>query len=438
MFRKSILAAAMPLIFIIAAGVAAAQTAPVSGRVELKKADGTVVPVQGALVEIFRTDIKSSGPADKTDKKGVFNFAGLPLGATYVISVSAPGAAPQYLPNVKAGNTDIKITLSEGDGRRLTPDEVREALARSGTAGEAPPELTAGEKKAKEEYEKKVKEIQEKNAKIQQKTAIIEAALKDGNAAFQAKNWDAAIAKYDEGIAADPDFAGSAPVLMNNKGAALRERAVLIYNQNVKNPDTTAKLEAFRRVKEDLGTAAATYARSLEILKNAQPGDINDPKLRESQMAVALRGASDTFRLMTLTEQIDETKLDLAKTLIPEYISIETDPTRKNQAKLILADLYRILGDADNAIAEYRKIVEEMPDNLDALAGLGLSLVNAGYINNNKEQLQEGANYLQKYAAAAPDGHKYKSDALGLIESLKAEQKITPQKVTTPTRRRNN
>ncbi|MCV4639624.1 hypothetical protein OFB62_30450, partial [Escherichia coli] len=86
------------------------------------------------------------------------------------------------------------------------------------------------------------------------------------------------------------------------------------------------------------------------------------------------------FRLMTLTEQIDETKLDLAKTLIPEYISIETDPTRKNQAKLIIADLYRILGDADNAIAEYRKIVEEMPDNLDALAGLGLSLVNAGYI----------------------------------------------------------
>ncbi|MBO0200996.1 hypothetical protein, partial [Vibrio alginolyticus] len=80
----------------------------------------------------------------------------------------------------------------------------------------------------------------------------------------------------------------------------------------------------------------------------------------------------------------------------------------------------------------------EMPDNLDALAGLGLSLVNAGYINNNKEQLQEGANYLQKYAAAAPDGHKYESDALGLIESLKAEQKITAQKVTTPTRRRNN
>jgi tetratricopeptide (TPR) repeat protein len=437
MFKKFILAAAMPLIVIFGAGIASAQTAPVSGRVELKKADGTVVPVQGALVEIFRTDIRSSGPADKTDKKGVFNFAGLALGATYVISVSAPGAAPQYLPNVKAGQTDIRITLSEGDGRRLTPEEVREAIAK-GAGGEAPAQMSEEEKKAQAEYEKKVKEIQEKNAKIQQKTAIIEAALRDGNNAYQAKNWDLAIAKYEEGIEADPDFAGSAPVLLNNKGAALRERAVITYNQNVKNPDASAKVEAFRRVKEDLGTAAATYARSLEILKNAQPGDIADPKLRESQMAVALRGAADTFRLMTLTEQVDETKIELAKALIPEYVASETDPARKAQARVILADMYRILGDSDNAIAEYRKVVEEMPDNLDALAGLGLSLVNAGYINNNKEQLQEGANYLQKYASAAPDGHKYKNDAIGLIESLKAEQKITPQKVTTPTRRRNN
>ena len=80
-------------------------------------------------------------------------------------------------------------------------------------------------------------------------------------------------------------------------------------------------------------------------------------------------------------------------------------------------------------MAEYRKALETSPENIDAMAGLGLSLVNAGYISNNKEQLQEGANFLQKYASSAPDGHKYKADALGLIESLKTEQKIAPQKV---------
>ena len=402
------------------------QTAPISGKIEMKKADGSVAPLEGALVEVFRTDIKSSGPADKTDKKGQFSFAGLAVGATFVVSVSAPGASPTYLPGVKPGMDNIKLTLSEGDGRRLTPDEVRQAASQTG--GETR-ELTAEEKKQQAEYEAKRKEIESKNAKIQQETAIIEASLKDGNAAFNAKNWDAAVAKYDEGINANPTFAGSAPVLMNNKGAALRERAVINYNQNVRSTDASAKVAAFQKVKADLGEAADTYSKSLTILKNAQAGDITDPNLKAQQMATALRGASDTFRLMAQTEQVDETKLEIAKTLIPEYIAAETDAARKDQAKLILGDLYRVTGDADNAIAEYRKVLETSPDSLDAMAGLGLSLVNAGYINNNKEQLQEGANFLQKYATAAPDGHKFKADALGLIESLKTEQKIAPQKV---------
>lgn len=413
---------------------AAAQSAPYSGRVELKKADGSVVPLEGATVEVFRTDIKGAGPADKTDKKGMFSFAGLQVGATFVISVSAPGASPQFIPNIKAGSPAIVITLSEGDGRRLTPEEVRAAVEQY--AANPKGELTEEQKKQQAEFEKKKAEVEAKNTKIQQETAIIQASLKDGNAAYTAKDWSLAIAKYEEGINANPTFAGSAPVLMNNKGAALRERAVSTYNKNVKNTDVTAKVEAFKSVKDDLGTAAEAYNKSWDLLKNAQPGDISDPQIKANQIAIALRGAIDTFRLMALTEQVDETKLDIAKSMIPEYLNSETDPAKKDQAKLILADLYRVTGDADNAITEYRKVVEVAPDNLDALAGLGLSLVNAGYINDNKELLQEGANYLQKYASAAPDGHKFKADALGLIESLKAEQKIAPQKVT-PGRKKN-
>ena len=429
-------------IFVIAAVLSAstavfAQTAPLAGTVELKKADGSVAPLEGALVEVFRTDIKSSGPANKTDKKGHFSFAGLIIGGEYVISVSAPGAAPTYQPGVKPGMENVKLTLSPGDGRRLSADEVRQGLAQAGS-GTASGELTAEQKKAQAEYEKQKAEVESKNAKILKENEIIEASLKDGNAAFTAKNFDIAVAKYDEGINANPTFAGSAPVLLNNKGAALKERAVINFNQNVRNTDASAKVAAFVKVKADLGEAADSYSKSLNILKNAPAGDISDPNIKTQQIATSLRGLFDTFRLMAQTEQVDETKIELAKTAIPEYIASETDAARKEQAKLILGDLYRVTGDADNAIAEYRKTLEGSPDSLDALAGLGLSLVNAGYINNNKEQLQEGANYLQKYATAAPDSHKYKADALGLIESLKAEQKIAPQKVSTPARRRNN
>ena len=448
MIKKLSISFVFTITAIVFGGVAVqAQSAPVSGKVELKKTDGTIVPLEGAMVEVFRTDIKSSGPADKTDKKGQFSFAGLQVGATFVISVSAPGASPSVLPGIKPGMDNIKFTLNEGDGRRLTPDEVRQAVAQGSGGGAA--EMSEEDKKAKAEYDKKVAEVTAKNEKIKQETAIIEASLKDGNAAYNAKNWDLAIAKYDEGINANPTFAGSAPVLMNNKGAALRERAVLTYNQNVKSSDPSVKVAAFTKVKADLGEAAATYNASLQILKNAQPGDIADPNIKASQTATALRGVSDSFRLMSQTEQVDDTKLEIAKTVIPEYIAAETDATRKEQAKMIMGDIYRVTGDAENAIAEYRKVLVDSPNNLDAMAGLGLSLVNQGYIvleegkanrdktkeESGKATLQEGANYLQTYASAAPDGHKYKADALGLIESLKAEQKIAPQKVT-PARKR--
>ena len=59
-----------------------AQTAPVRGKVELKKADGTLTPVANATVDVYRTDVKAKLPSGKTDKKGAFVFAGLPLGAT--------------------------------------------------------------------------------------------------------------------------------------------------------------------------------------------------------------------------------------------------------------------------------------------------------------------------------------------------------------------
>lgn len=434
MFRRTLIFIfAVATILLAFSAVSLAQNAPISGTVSLKKADGTVAPLEGATVEAFRTDIKASAPAVTTGKRGEFNFLALQPGGTYVLSLSAPGAEPQFLPNVKAGTANLKFELKEGDGQRLTPDEVRGAAALVAGGGQQ----TEDQKKAQAEQAAKIKEVTEKNAKIEQETKIIDASLKEGNDAFAAKNWDLAVAKYDAGIAANPTFAGSAPVLMNNKGAALRERAVVTYNANVRSTDAGAKVAAFGKVKADLGEAAEVHHKSWTLLKNAPANEIAGPT-KDTQIATAVRGAADTFRLMALTEQVDEAKIALAKEMIGEYVSIETDSAKKESSKLILGDLYRVTGDADNAIVEYRRVVESSPDNLDALAGLGLSLVNAGYINDNKEQLQEGANYLQKFASAAPDSHKYKDDAVGLISTLKDEQKITPQKVTTPARRRNN
>jgi hypothetical protein len=121
MFRKnyfSLLVAAA--LFLSGSLFVFAQTAPVRGKVELKKADGTTQPVAGAMVEVFRTDAKGKGTTAKTNKKGEFAFAGLMLGQTFALSISAPNVKPGVYPNVRAGNENVLITVVEGDSKRLT------------------------------------------------------------------------------------------------------------------------------------------------------------------------------------------------------------------------------------------------------------------------------------------------------------------------------
>ena len=436
MFRKSLISFIFVAAFMTITHTAAiAQSAPVNGSVELVKADGTKEPVAGAVVEPYRMDIKSGFPSAKTDKKGQFAFAGFPLGATFVLSVSAPGCAPTLYPGVRAGQEKLLISLSPGDGHKFTEDEARKGAAAKpaggNTSGEKPAELTADQKKAQAEYEAKKAEVEAKNAKAAKTNEVISRAVKEGNDAFTAKNYDLAVAKYTEGIDADPQFVGSAPILLNNRSTTLTARAVDSYNKAIKLTDPTEKVAAYTAVKKDLADASDGYLKSWNVLVNAPATDIVDKANYEATKLGALRGAKDTYWKAVRTEQVDPSVIESAKLLIPEYLKVETDPVKKAEASVTFADLYRVVGDSENAIAAYKKILETSPDDPDALAGAGLSLVNLGYINNDKTKLQEGANMLQKFASIAPDTNKYKADALALIETLKKEQNVTPQKVTT-------
>ena len=437
MFRKSYFTFVLiGALFVIGHTSGFAQYAAVSGTVEIEK-DGKREPVAAALIEVYRTDIKAGFPSAKTNKKGEFSFAGLPVGAaTFVFSISAPGCAPTIYPNVKAGQEKLLITMKAGDGAKWTEAEVRQAVAAGGASSAKPSgELTAEQKKAQAEYEAKVKEIESKNTKAKQSDEIIRKALQEGNDAFAAKNYDLSISRYDEGIQADPNFVGSAPVLLNNRATALTSRGVDTYNKNTKSTDITAKLEAFGKVKADFADAISTLNKSIEIIKNATQADLAASPNAEPNRLAAIRGAKEVIRYTVLTEQVGEGVADLATKLIPDYIAIETDVAKQNEGRLLLADLFRVAGDSEKAIAEYRSLLAIAPANLDALSGIGFSLVNLGYIKNDKTQLQEGANFLLRFSSAAPDTNKFKADAVGLLDILKKEQNVAPVKAT-PVRKR--
>ncbi len=456
MFRKNYFTFLfLTSLFLLGSLATFAQTAPVRGKVELRKADGTVEPLAGAVVEPFRTDAKGKSPSAKTNKKGEFSFAGLQLGSIFALSVSAPNVAPSILPNVKAGMENLVITVSEGDGKRRTEDEVRQALANpkstaapttntTATAAQPaaeeapkPAELTAEQKKQQAEYEAKVKEVTAKNENIKQKTSIIEASLKAGNDAFGSKNYDVAIAKYSEGIQADPDFVGTAPILLNNRGAALKNRGVDYYNQAARSTDAAMKAQMMPKAKQDLQEAVASYNQSWTVLKNAQPTDIPNQANYDTTKYQALSGLVDAYRLLFLTKS-DMTKTAEAKAAYADYFAIETDAAKKAKAQISLGDIMREAGDSENAIEAYRAALVSSPDNADALAGLGLSLfaAGAGSVPENKTQMQEGLNYMEKFAQTAPETHPLKASVKDAVTYLKTEQKLTPQKVTS-TKRKN-
>ena len=130
-------AAAALVVASLGAGAAGAQVAQASGTVTLKQAEGGALPLSGATVDIYRTDIKGRYWV-KTDGKGRYLHHGLPLVGTYTLVFSAPGAQPAVFNGCRFGDSELNAVLEPGDGRRPSPDEVR-------TEDERPCAAAAGE-----------------------------------------------------------------------------------------------------------------------------------------------------------------------------------------------------------------------------------------------------------------------------------------------------
>lgn len=414
--------------------IASAQTGALRGHVTLKQEDGTVAPVANAVIDVYRVDIFSKSPfSTKTNKKGEFVYAGLQYTGDYVIVASAPGARATWQGGVKAGrDVDYPIVLEPGDGARITADELKTLMASSrgtGAAAAAPTAKESAEDKAKREaIEKKNAEIMKNNEKAQSSNAIVDRTFKAGNEAFKAKNYDLAIAQYDEGLNADPEHPG-VPSLLTNKTMALNARAVEKYNAGVKSNDEAAKEAA----KKDWQAASESGAKAVALLKAAAaPADATAAANAKANLYFALLARADSTRLFVT--KVDQSKVDLGVTAFQEYIAAETDPVKKAKAENDLAQMLFDANAFDRALAAYQKILETNPDDLNALLRSGQSLFNIGAINTDKTKYQEAANYLAKFVDKAPDENPFKADAKAILDALKDQENVKPEK-TTPVRR---
>jgi tetratricopeptide (TPR) repeat protein len=432
MFRRYLLPLLASIAFIFSTSLlVSAQNGQLFGHVTLKQADGTIVPAADAVVDVFRADL----PGDyqlKTNKKGEFVHAGLPFTGTYTLGVSMAGAQPYYLPNVKAGrDVDYKIELATGDGKRLTRAEIKALLARAPSAS-ADTKPSSEDKAKREELIKKNAEIEAANKKAEASNTTVERTFKAGNEALKAKNYDLAITQFDEGLSADPDHPG-APALLTNKTMALNARAVEKYNGAIRATDDAAKTAGLESAKKDWQAASEAGARAVTLLK-AMPAASDAAAANNAKINLyfALLARADAMRLFVA--KVDQSKADDGVVAYKEYIAAESDPVKKSKAE---HDLAQMLFDAnvfDRALVEYQKILEANPDDLNALLRAGQALFNIGAINTDKIKYQEAANYLARFVEKAPDTDPLKADAKAILDALKEQANVKPDK-TPPVRR---
>ena len=426
MFRRYLLGVvALAALFFSTAVLAAAQVGPLRGHVVMKHADGTTVPVAGALIDVYRIDI-SGKYETKTDKKGEFVFAGLPYTGTYILAASQAGASPDWIPKVKAGqDIDYTLTLTPGDGSRFTLEQLKAAMAQTSGGGSAQP--TAEDKSKRAEMERRNAEIAAANEKTKSANEIVGRTFTAGNAALLAKNYDEAIKQYQEGLAAD----ATQSALLTNEAAAYKARGVERYNAAVSAKDDTERNTGFEAAKSDFKAAAAASTQATTLIKGSTvPTEASELEHYNRNKLASFSNHAESMRL--LVTKVDATQADAALTAFKDYVAVEPDPAKKEKAQLDAAQMLLDAGAVDKAYTEFHVILETQPNNADANLGAGLSLFASG----DKTKYQDAANYLQHYVDVAPDTHKFKSDAKAILAELKNTEKVVPEKTTAPARRR--
>lgn len=390
----------------LAAVSALAQVGRIEGDVKKK---GTGEPIAGALVEIVRQDIKGNYPV-KTDKKGHFIHAGVPIQGTYTLLISADGYAPEARLDVKPTGELLTFELLPGDGRKLTVEEVRKGASSSSAAPS--PKSAAEAKKQQEEYEKKLKEIQAKNEKIKADFEKMKQLFESGRGKFNNKDWAGAITDYREAIALDPEQ----HVIHGNLALALYNQGVTQLNESLKDP---SKREPAKQSFTDAVTSAGQAVSVLNTTTASDAAKANAPETKQNK-AQYLKIKADSESLLgrrfgdgAMAEAANKDYTDLA--------AMTDDPAKKKEYIFKGAETLREAGKNEAAIAAYKSLLEQDPNYADALYGLGVAYA------SQEATFQNAADMLQAFVDKAPNDPRA-NDAKAVIEALRVGNNIKPSK----------
>jgi len=346
--------------FLLLSLPAFAQTTIIEGVVK----DPTGKPLQGAVVDIERTDIKGSYKV-KTDKKGHYGHYGLPMGK-FDVSVLVDGEMKDQtkgVPTTPAMPVELNFDL-----------KAPQAAAAGGPAGAAATPEAAEKgmtKEQKDAYEKANKAREEQLAKNKE----LNDAYTAGRTALDAKMYDQAIENFKKASVMDDKqiavWSGLADAYV---GAASTKTG----------PD-----------------AEALYQSGFDAFKKAIELKPDDPAYYNNY---ALALAKD--------KKIDEAKTNLNK-------AAQLDPPGAGKYFYNMGALLVNGGQSEAAGEEFKKAIDADPKYADAQYQYGVYLASKATTDaTGKIKAEPGTiEALQKYLELKPDG-PFAPSAKDLIAQL--------------------
>lgn len=324
-----------------------AQTAVMEGNV--KGEDGK--PVQGAMIKITRTDIKGNYQV-KTDKKGHFLYAGLPLGM-YDVSVEIGGAAKDSVKGVRL----------HGDMPPIDFDLAKSAAGGPGEQGgqtqPAAQDATRGmSAQQKAELEKQLKEREE----AMKKNKELNDAFNAGMTAAQAKQWDQAIASF-------------------NKASELDAKQHVVWAQLAEAEMNFAATKSGAEADAETAKGLDAYQKAIEL----KPDDA---------------GYHNNFALsLAKAKKFPEAQAELTK-------AATLDPPNAGRYYYNLGALLVNSGQNEPAGDAFKKAIDIDPNYADAQYQYGVFLLSKATVAADGKVTPVGgtAEAFQKYLQLKPDG----------------------------------
>ena len=340
---------------------ASAQTASLEG--EVKGEDGK--PMLGALIKLERKDIKGSYKV-KTNKKGQWFHAGLPLG-NYDIMLEVDGKVLDIVKGVRTRMGDplpVNFDLSKMATKRK---EMEQAVATGKVTEEMSREMS---KEQREALEKQAKE----RAAAMAKNKDLNDAFNTGMEAMKAKNFAGAVEAFDKAAVMDP-------------------KQVVIWANKAEAHVGLAGTKTGDEQTAELGKGMEAYAKALEL----KPDDAS----MHNNFALAL----------AKSKKFPEAQAALDK-------AAQLDPPNAGKYYYNLGAILTNVNQLPEAGIAFKKAVDSDPNYADAHFQYGLFLFSKATITADGKTVAVAGTTeaFQKYLELKPEG-QFAEASKGMIQA---------------------